>query len=63
MDMPAPDYPLFTYHKALLSNEIFVLENITNLQELLRVSEFEVIALPLKISAEASFVRAICRII
>lgn len=63
MDMPSPDHPPFTFHKALLSNEIFVLENITNLQELSGISNFEVIALPLKISAEASFVRAVCRIV
>ena len=63
MDMPSPDYPPFNIHKALLSNEIFILENITNLQELSEINNFEVIALPLKISAEASFVRAVCRVI
>lgn len=62
MDMPAPDYPPFTFHKALLANDIFVLENLTNLGSLLGKSNFEVIAFPLKISAEASFVRAVCRI-
>lgn len=62
MDMPSPDYPPFTFHKALLPNDIFILENLTNLQELIGVSEFEVIALPLKLSAEASLVRAICRV-
>lgn len=63
MDMPSPDYPPFDIHKALLSNEIFILENITNLQELSEINNFEVIALPLKLSAEASFVRAVCRVI
>lgn len=63
MDMPSPDRSPFTIHKALLSNGIFVLENVTNLQELLKINSFEVIALPLKISAEASFTRAICRVI
>ncbi len=62
MDMPSPDFPPFTIHKALLSNDIFVLENITNLQDLLDVNSFEVMAFPLKISAEASFVRAVCRV-
>jgi len=62
MDMPAPDYPPFTIHKALLSNDIFVLENLTNLHSLIDIDGFEVIAFPLKISAEASFVRAVCRI-
>ena len=62
MDMPAPDHPPFTFHKALLANEIFVLENLVNLHSLLDIDSFEVIAFPLKISAEASFVRAVCRI-
>ena len=60
MDMPAPDYPPFAFHKALLKNEIFVLENLTNLQNLVGINKFEVLALPLKINAEASFVRAVC---
>ena len=62
MDMPAPDFAPYTFHRELLSNGIFVLENLTNLQCLTGVPGFEVIALPLKIGAEASFVRAVCRI-
>jgi len=61
MDMPAPDYPPFTFHKSLLSNGIFILENAANLEELTNLSAFEVMAFPLKISAEASLVRAVCR--
>lgn len=62
MDTPAPDYPPYNFHKSLLSNGVFVLENLHNLNNLLGVQDFEVIALPLKISAEASFVRAACMI-
>jgi kynurenine formamidase len=62
MDMPAPDYPPFVFHRALLSKGIFVLENLANLGSLLNAGDFEVIALPLKIAAEASLVRAICRV-
>ncbi len=62
MDMPSPDYPPFAVHKSLLSNDIFVLENVTSLDSLLGINSFEVFAFPLKISAEASFVRAVCRI-
>ena len=60
MDMPAPDYPPFTFHKALLRSGVFVLENLTNLQSLIGIGKFKVMALPLKINAEASFVRAVC---
>ena len=62
MDLPAPDYPPYTFHKELLKNGIFVLENLTNLQSLVGADSFEVMAFPLKISAEASLVRAVCRV-
>ena len=59
MDMPAPDYPPHPVHRALLGSGVFVLENLTNLQSLAGLNSFEVMALPLKIDAEASFVRAV----
>ncbi len=62
MDMPAPDYPPYTFHRELLRSGIFVLENLTNLQNIPQSGAFEVIALPLKIAAEASFVRAVCSV-
>ena len=62
MDMPSPDCSPYTLHKELLRNGIFVLENLTNLQSLIGAPNFEVMALPLKLSAEASFVRAVCLI-
>jgi kynurenine formamidase len=60
MDMPAPDYHPFMLHKNLLGKKIFILENLTNLQDLISIRYFKVMALPLKINAEASFVRAVC---
>jgi kynurenine formamidase len=63
MDMFGPDYPPFPTHQALLSQDIFLLENLTNLQSLVGVQNFEVIAFPLKIGAEASFVRAAARVL
>ena len=61
-DMPSPDYPPYDVHKALLEGEVLLLENLTNLHELLSADGFEVMAFPLKISAEASLVRAVCRL-
>lgn len=61
VDMASPDNMPFKIHKALLGKDIFIMENLTNLDKLLTVSKFEVIALPLKIEAEASIVRAIAR--
>ena len=62
MDTPAPDYPPYSFHIQLLKNGIFVLENLTNLESLVGIKSFEVIALPLKINAEASLTRAVCMV-
>ncbi|MGX6978261.1 cyclase family protein [Vagococcus elongatus] len=60
MDMPSPDYHPFEIHQRLFQADIPLLENLTNLEKLLAVNNFQVMALPLKIEAEASFVRAVC---
>lgn len=52
MDLPSPDAPPFSVHKHLLSQGIYLLENLTNLERLLDWPAFEVIALPLKIWAD-----------
>jgi kynurenine formamidase len=63
MDMLGPDYdkPWLT-HKILLGNDITILENLTNLDQLLNAGEFEVIALPAKFQADAAPVRVIARL-
>jgi kynurenine formamidase len=64
MDMLGPDYdkPWVT-HKILLGSEILILENLTNLDQLVGVEEFEVIALPAKLHADAAPVRVVARIL
>ena len=59
MDSPSPDYAPFNIHKILLSEGIFLIENMTNLAALENIGEFKVFALPLNIEAEASYVRPI----
>jgi kynurenine formamidase len=61
MDMPSPDHPPFPIHKSLLGKGVFILENLTGLENLLNIKDFEVIAAPLKICAEASLTRAYAR--
>lgn len=61
VDMPSPDFAPFPVHKLLLSEGIFILENLTNLDQLIGAECFEVYAAPLKINAEASLVRAFAR--
>jgi len=63
MDMLAPDhYPDFPIHKLLLSNDILIIENLTNLGEL-KDRDFTVTALPLKVDTEASPARVIAELI
>lgn len=58
LDTPSPDHEPYTVHKLLLSNGVFILENIINLELLSGFNHFDVFAVPIKIRAEASFVRA-----
>ena len=61
VDMPSPDFPPFPIHKLFFNNGILILENLTNLKQLLRIEHFEVFAAPLKICAEASPTRVFAR--
>jgi kynurenine formamidase len=62
VDLPSPDQPPFPIHKRLLGNGVYILENLANLGQLLGVPNFELIALPLKLEADGSPVRAVARI-
>lgn len=59
IDMPSPDRAPFDVHKKFFENDIFILENLTNLNKLLYNEDIQVFAQPLKIQGEASLVRAI----
>lgn len=63
IDTASPDRYPFNVHKALLKNNIPIIENLTNLEKLLHEPNFEVIAFPLKIKADSSILRAVARII
>lgn len=62
MDLPSPDQDPYNLHKKLLQNDIPIIENLTNLSSLLSGESFEVIALPLKIRADASLTRVVARV-
>lgn len=62
MDIPTPDREPFNIHKMLFNNDIMIMENLTNLSELLHVENFEIIAFPLKIKADSSVVRAVAKV-
>lgn len=59
MDMPSPDRNNYEIHNALFENDIFLLENLTNLNKLLYNEKIKLFAQPLKIESESSLVRAI----
>ena len=61
MDLPSPDRYPFEIHKVLFNNDILIIENLTNLLQLLSIDNFEIIAFPLKIKAEASMARVVAR--
>ncbi len=62
IDLPSPDRYPFEIHKLFLMNNVYILENLTNLGQLLNAGQFEVIAFPLKIKADSSLTRAVARV-
>ena len=62
LDWDSPDHEPYQIHDILLKNNILILENLTNLDQLLHVPNFEVFALPLKIEADSSIVRAVAKV-
>lgn len=62
-DTPSPDKEPFSVHKILLAKDILIIENLTNLESLLEVSDFQVIALPAKLDTEAAPARVVAQIL
>lgn len=63
MDILGPDTDVtWPAHKVLLGNHVLIIENVTNLDQLLEIKDFEVIALPAKYQAEAAPVRLIASV-
>lgn len=62
LDTPSPDKSPYLVHKILLSGEVLIIENLTNLKSLPENKKFELIALPLKLESNASFCRVVAKI-
>ena len=62
LDLPSPDKKPHKIHKKLFKNNIFILENLCNLERILDYQHFRVIIFPLKVRAEAAPVRAAAEI-
>ncbi len=62
LDTPSPDREPYAVHKRLLGNNVLILENLTNLEALVGKQILEVIALPLKLEADAGPARVQARV-
>ncbi len=60
-DSPSPDDYPYDVHKLLFKNDILIIENLTGLGQLLNITEFEIIALPVKFQSAGAPVRVIAR--
>lgn len=61
MDMASPDHSPFKIHKILLSRDILIIENLTNLAELVG-KRFIVYALPINLQLDAAPARVIAEL-
>ena len=63
MDTPGPDHAPYPVHKILLKEEVLIIENLTNLESLIGIKDFEVIALPPKMDFDGAPIRVVARIL
>ncbi|MGM0499498.1 MAG: cyclase family protein [Bacillota bacterium] len=61
-DLPSPDRSPYQIHQKLFQNNIFILENLCNLDQLPELKSFKFFLFPLKIRAEAAPCRAAAEI-
>lgn len=59
LDTPSPDQAPFPIHKILLSKDILIIENLTNLDALHQLKDFRISAYPAKFDAEAAPTRVV----
>jgi kynurenine formamidase len=62
LDTCSPDTPPYAVHKMLLGADVLIVENATNLEKLVGVDSFEIIALPPRFGTEAAPVRVVAQI-
>ena len=62
-DSPSPDSSPYDIHKLLFKNDILIIENLTNLSELLEYPNFNIFALPSKFEAAGAPARVIAQVL
>ncbi len=60
-DSPSPDDYPYNVHKLFFANDVLIIENLTGLERLLNIDEFEIIAVPGKFQSAGAPVRVIAR--
>ncbi len=58
LDTPSPDKAPYPLHKKLFNQDIFIIENLTNLDQLPLNKPFMFYGVPLNVAAEGSLIRA-----
>lgn len=59
IDFFSPDKYPFEIHKIFFENSILIIENLTNLESLLGIKNFTVVALPIKTETDSALARVI----
>ena len=62
IDCFSPDIYPFPIHSLFFKNNTLIIENLTGLEQLVNVKNFEVIALPLKTETDSALARVIARV-
>jgi len=63
IDMINPDTnELYPIHKILLAKPVLIIENLTNLEALIGIKQFDIFAFPMKLHAEGAPVRVVAQI-
>ena len=62
MDLPSPAQYPYKVHQLLLENDVLIIENLRNLESLLEIKRFEVIAISLNIEAEGSLTQVVAKV-
>lgn len=59
LDFFSPDNYPFEVHKIFLENNILIIENLTNLESLIGIKNFTVVALPIKTETDSALARVV----
>lgn len=62
IDTPSPDQAPYKIHRILLGKEILLIENLTNLEALVGLENFEIFAFPPRFDADGSPVRVVAKV-